>query len=58
MGVPKNDKAAVKWYTKAAEQGLAEAQFVLGTMYADGIGVPENDKTAVKWYTKAAEQRI
>ena len=56
--VPKNDKTAVKWYTKVAEQGLAEAQFVLGTMYADGIGVPENDKTAVKWYTKAAEQRI
>ena len=55
-GVPENDKTAVKWYTLAAEQGYAKAQYNLGLMYANGRGVPENDKTAVKWFTKAAEQ--
>ena len=56
IGVLKNDKSAVKWYTKAAEQGVAIAQSNLGVMYDEGLGVLENDKTAVKWYTKAAEQ--
>ena len=30
---------AVKWYRKAAEQGLALAQFNLGVMYEKGKGV-------------------
>jgi TPR repeat protein len=55
-GVPENNKTAVMWYTKAAEQGNASAQTSLGNMYKHGIGVPENDKTGVMWYTKAAEQ--
>ena len=53
-GVPESHKTAVKWYTKAAEQGDANAQYNLGVMYDNGEGVPENDKTAVKWYTLAA----
>ena len=28
-GVPENDAEAVKWYRKAADQGLAKAQFNL-----------------------------
>ncbi|MDS1821269.1 tetratricopeptide repeat protein [Vibrio parahaemolyticus] len=51
-----DDKEAVKWYRKAAEQGHADAQHNLGTMYNQGKGVPKNDKEAVKWYRKAAEQ--
>ena len=39
-----------------AEQGIAEAQYALGLMYADGKGVIENDKKAVKWYRLAANQ--
>ncbi len=39
-----------------AEQGLAEAQNNLGTMYAKGLGVPQDYAEAVKWYRKAAEQ--
>ena len=46
----------VKWYTFAAEQGHAGAQFNLGVMYDNGKGVVQDDKTAVKWYTLAAEQ--
>jgi TPR repeat protein len=48
----------VKWYTKAAEQGYAKAQYRLGSMYYDGEGIPQNYKTAAKWYTKAAGQGI
>jgi TPR repeat protein len=55
-GIPQDAKTAVKWYTLAAEQGHALAQFYLGAMYVDGDGVPQDDKTAVKWYTLAAEQ--
>jgi TPR repeat protein len=54
--IPQDYKEAVKWLTKAAEQGNAEAQFNLGVMYAKGEGVPQDDKEAAKWYTKAAEQ--
>ena len=35
-GVPENDAEAVKWYRKAAEQGLADAQHNLGMMYDKG----------------------
>ena len=55
-GVPQDDKTAVKWYTLAAEQGYASAQYNLGLKYANGEGVPQDDKTAVKWWTLAAEQ--
>ena len=49
---------AVKWYRKAAEQGLSQAQYNLGVMYAEGRGVEQNDAEAVKWYRKAAEQIV
>ena len=55
-GVPQDYKLAFKWFTKAAEQGYASAQFNLGSMYNQGDGVPQDDKMAFKWYTKAAEQ--
>jgi TPR repeat protein len=58
QGVPQDYKTAVKWYTLAAEQGNANAQFNLGLMYDNGLGVPQDDKTAVKWYRLAAEQGI
>ena len=49
-------KTAVKWWTLAAEQGNATAQFLLGKMFFDGQGVPQDYKTAVRWYTLAAEK--
>jgi TPR repeat protein len=55
-GVPKNEQEAVKWFTKAAEQGDADGQVWLGAMYLGGRGVPKNEQEAVKWLTKAAEQ--
>jgi len=37
------------WYTKAAEQGHADAQLALGLMYALGDGVPKNSAESFKW---------
>lgn len=39
-----------------AEQGIAQAQYVLGVLYSDGIGVAQDYAEAEKWYRKAAEQ--
>ena len=47
---------AIRGFRVHAEQGLAEAQLALGSMYAKGKGVPKNDAEAVKWYRLAAEQ--
>ena len=47
---------ALREWTPLAEQGLVEAQYNLGQMYAKGEGVPQDYKEAVKWYRRAAEQ--
>ncbi len=50
---------AVKWYRKAAEQGIAEAQFELGRCLLKGLGDPEfhpDTDEGVKWVRKAVEQ--
>ncbi len=39
-----------------AEQGLADAQFTLGMMYAQGQGVAQDYPEAARWYRRAAEQ--
>ena len=55
-GVKEDEKEAVKWYRKAAEQGYSRAQCNLGISYEDGDGVEEDKKEAIKWYRKSAEQ--
>ena len=47
LGVPKDDKEAVKWYRLSAAQGNALGEGHLGIMYADGRGVPQDYKEAV-----------
>jgi TPR repeat protein len=46
---------AVKWYTRAAEQGFGASQLNLAQMYETGMGVKENDAEAKKWYRRSAE---
>jgi tetratricopeptide (TPR) repeat protein len=59
LNTPGEDYAeAVKWYRKAAEQGVADAQCYLGCMYDIGRGVKQDYAEAVKWYRKAAEQGV
>ena len=52
----KNHSETFKWCSKAAKQGNARAQNVLGMIYFEGQGVTQDYKQAVKWYTLAAEQ--
>ena len=47
---------AAQEFKKAAEQGIAQAQYNLGVMYDNGEGVIQDDKEAVKWFRLAAEQ--
>ena len=56
-GVPQDNEAAVSWYRKAAEQGLAEAQYNLGVMYANGDGVAQDYAAAHMWFNLAAANR-
>ena len=47
---------AVKWYQKAAFQGVALAQLALGLKYLNGQGVTQSDTEALLWLRKAGEQ--
>jgi uncharacterized protein len=46
-------EAAARWFRKAAEQGLAEAQAALGLMYVHGQGVHIDKTQAYMWLTLA-----
>jgi hypothetical protein len=48
-----NDKKAVSWYTKAAEQGHVAAQFYLGLMYAGSQRVISDNVKAYMWFNLA-----
>lgn len=48
--------AAMQYFTQAAEQGHAKAQYNLGLSYLYGIGgIEENGETAIEWLKKSAE---
>lgn len=53
-GVEKDEKQAVFWMEKAANQGLVDAQVVMGAMYDRGMGVTADRDKATQWYEKAA----
>ena len=54
QGVDKDPKTAAEWYRKAAEKGVADAQYRLGAMYESGEGVPSDMEYAYGWYSVAA----
>jgi TPR repeat protein len=49
---------AARWYRRAADQGLAAAQFNLGLMYDNGQGTTQDYAEAARWYRKAADQGL
>ena len=49
MGTRKNDTDAVRWYTRAARKGNADAQLSLGSAYAMGSGVERDGIQAHMW---------
>ncbi len=54
QGVDKNLEEAAKWYRKAAESGVPDAQYRLGALYQKGNGVPRDMEYAYGWYKVAA----
>src|SRR5271168_1486304 len=52
----RNFSAAAAGFRLAAEQGHAESQYLLSTMYDEGKGVSHDDAEAAIWERKAAEQ--
>jgi TPR repeat protein len=54
--VSQDDRSAVEWYQKAANQEHPEAQHELGVMYANGRGVPKDETKAAEWFQKAMGQ--
>ncbi|MBC8470330.1 MAG: sel1 repeat family protein [Planctomycetes bacterium] len=50
----KDCNEAIKWYTRAAEQGYHEAQHSLAVIYSLGEDVPKNPKESFKWWQKLA----
>lgn len=55
-GVPQNLSEAARWLDRAANAGLAPAQFRLGSLYEKGQGVKKNLEAAQKLYVAAAEK--
>jgi TPR repeat protein len=45
---------ALVWIRKAADQGDADAYYLMGLMYLEGRGVPADTTTAFEWYFVAA----
>jgi TPR repeat protein len=56
QGVAQDDKQAVAWFRKAADQGLADAQRKLGLFYFLGKWVIQDNKQAQEWFIKAVLQ--
>lgn len=54
-GVEQDDYQTFFWVKKAAEQGLTEAQCILGIMYFYGQGVATNYVESFKWLKLGAQ---
>jgi Sel1 repeat len=56
LGVAQNKPEALKWFEKAAEQGVVEAEMMVGISYWTGVDVKMDGARGVKWFRKAADQ--
>ena len=54
QGVEQDHEAAVKWFRRAAEQGVPQAQYRLAKSYKHGQGVGADPSYAYAWYSVAA----
>lgn len=55
-GVARDPQAAVALLRPHAEDGYADAQFLLGLAYSAGQGVEQDRATALSWYERAADR--
>jgi localization factor PodJL len=54
--VPLSHEEALKWYNRAASNGLVPALFRLGGLYEKGLGVKKDIDAARRYYTQAADR--
>ncbi|KAL8998963.1 MAG: hypothetical protein Q9169_002069 [Polycauliona sp. 2 TL-2023] len=53
-----SDTEAYLWARKAAQAGLAKAEYAMGYFTEVGIGAPANIEDAKRWYWKSASQNF
>ena len=53
-----NYPAAAKWWLKASNSQIPEAQYNLAKLYRDGVGVEKDLYRAKYWFKKAAESAM
>ena len=53
-----NYVAAARWWLKASQSDMPEAQYNLAKLYSDGIGVEKDLYKAQFWYKKAAQSAL
>jgi hypothetical protein len=46
----------LRWWTKAAEQGHVDAQYMVGTFHQTGFSTPFDEEEARKWFQRAASK--
>ena len=63
MGFPRNEEQArdiaagvIREVQRAAESGVLEAVFLMGTAYDEGLGKPVDHELAAVWHRRAAER--
>lgn len=54
-GIEADQALAIQWFSRAAAQGYAPAEFSMGYSYEHGMGVPKDRIQASIWYGKAAD---
>jgi TPR repeat protein len=54
--LPRNEQEAYLWARKAAEKGLAKAEYAVGYFMEYGVGVTVELEEARRWYVRAASQ--
>ena len=54
--IERNYPNAFAYYSKAANAGIAEGQYMFGLMYRNGQGCTKNIPMAKEWLRKAAAQ--
>jgi hypothetical protein len=57
QGVKQDYKEAARWLRPPADRGNDEAQFYLGSMYANGNGMKKDEAEAIRWLEKSAAQK-
>ncbi len=57
VGTEQNNKLAVEWFEKAAEQDYAAAFGNIGDLYRKGLGVEVDCQRAVQYYKEGAERK-